>query len=149
MASKTHLHMQPNIPDLECGPLAYIDTHELGGVLVQDVDVPQAIQQELLADRARHCREKSHGDCVGSRGAGFTDYRQVVRLPPWRECLHMCWCIRPTAACSRRFTRANIPWYATEPCCVVFGHSNAGIGYRGDAALGEQVVRRKSVCRAV
>lgn len=61
--------MQPHVPDLERGPLANIDAYKLGGVLVEDVDVSEPIQQELLADRARHCREEGHGDCVGSRGA--------------------------------------------------------------------------------
>ena len=62
--------MQPNIPNLERSFLANIDAHELGGVLVEDIDVSEPIQQELLADRARHCREEGHGGCSGSGGAG-------------------------------------------------------------------------------
>jgi hypothetical protein len=55
--------MQPNIPDLQRGSLAHIDAHEVCRVLVENVDVPQPIQQELLADGARHGREEGHGRC--------------------------------------------------------------------------------------
>lgn len=59
----THLDVQPNIPDLECCSLAHIDAHKLGRVLVENIDMPEPIQQELLADRTRHCRKEGHGDC--------------------------------------------------------------------------------------
>ena len=40
----TYLDMQPDIPNLECGALPNVDAHKVGGVLVQYVDVAQAIE---------------------------------------------------------------------------------------------------------
>lgn len=61
MSFLTHLDVQPDVPDLERRSLTHIDAHKVGRILVENVDMPQAIQQEFLADGARHCREESHG----------------------------------------------------------------------------------------
>lgn len=52
--------MQPDIPDLERSPFPYINADEVGRVFVEDVDLPQPVQQESLADRAREAREERH-----------------------------------------------------------------------------------------
>lgn len=63
MSCPTYLDVQSNVPDLQRGSLAHVDAHKVGRVLVEDVDVSQPVQQELLADGARHRREESHGGC--------------------------------------------------------------------------------------
>lgn len=63
MSLHTHLDVQPYIPDLQRGSLANVDAHKVGRVLVENIDMPEPIQQELLADGARHRREEGHGDC--------------------------------------------------------------------------------------
>lgn len=37
--------MQPNVPDFEGGPLSHIDADEVGRILVEYVDLPQAVQE--------------------------------------------------------------------------------------------------------
>jgi hypothetical protein len=61
--------MQPNIPNLERSPLSYVYADEVGRILIKDVNMPQSIQEELLADRARQSREEGHGDGEVVRGA--------------------------------------------------------------------------------
>ena len=57
--------MQSHVPDFERGPLSNIDAHKLGRVLIQNVYVAKSIQQELLADGARHGREERHDGGFG------------------------------------------------------------------------------------
>ena len=64
-AHRTYLNVQSHVPDFECGSLSDIDAHKLGRVLVQNVYVAEPIQQELLADGARHGREEGHGGGFG------------------------------------------------------------------------------------
>lgn len=59
---KARLDVQANIADLEGRVLADVDVDELGRVLVEDVDMPQAEQQQFLRKGRRQTREaKGHG----------------------------------------------------------------------------------------
>jgi hypothetical protein len=80
--------VQPDIADLERGPLPDIDAHKVGGVLVEDVDLPQPVQQQFLADRAREPREESHGGGRLVVGGVVAVVWAVERLPLRREGLH-------------------------------------------------------------
>lgn len=60
--SKSHLDVQADIPNLEGGVLADVDIDELGGVLVEDVDMPQAEQQQLLPKGRGQTREREDHD---------------------------------------------------------------------------------------
>lgn len=68
MRPSSYLNVQAHVLDLEGGLLADIDAHELGRVLVKDVDVAQTEQQQLLPDGGGKTREhESHG-CGGVPG---------------------------------------------------------------------------------
>jgi hypothetical protein len=75
----TYLNVQSHVPDFECGSLSDIDAHKLGRVLVQNVYVAEPIQQELLADGARHGREERHDGGFG--GEAPVNWLQAGRTP--------------------------------------------------------------------
>ena len=59
--NRPYLNVQPDIPDLERGLLPDIHADKVGRVLVEYVNMPQPIQEELLANRARKTGEERHG----------------------------------------------------------------------------------------
>lgn len=53
--------MQPDIPDLQRGPLPDVNAHKVGGILVEYVDMAQPIEEQLPADGARERGKEGHG----------------------------------------------------------------------------------------
>lgn len=88
-AFAAHLDMQPDITDLERRALPHVNAHKVGGILVEDVDLSQAVEEKLPADRARESGEEGHG--LGEAGggvAGLVDWRHPERLSLGAKGLH-------------------------------------------------------------
>ena len=67
MRSSSYLNVQAHILDLKGGPLADVDIYELGRVLVKNIYMSKAIEQQLLADGRGETREHGSHGCGGER----------------------------------------------------------------------------------
>ena len=95
--------MQPDIPDLERGPLPDVNAHKVGGILVEYVDMAQPIEEQFPADGAREPGKEGHGSCEGIGWvAGSVDYRQLERLSLGEKRLHKWWSAVRSSPCESR-----------------------------------------------